>query len=74
MNVRVCARSLALIGLTLSRVAGAEPVPPAAASAAPAPQEAEAALAQAHQLGKQGDADAACVLFEKSARLASSAS
>jgi hypothetical protein len=63
MVVRACARSAALIGLTLSQPAGAEP----------APSEAAAALTQAHELGKRGDAEAACVLFEKSARLSPSA-
>lgn len=70
MNARVCARSV-VIALTSSHLANAQQPPPE--TSATSESQANAALAEAYQLGKKGDSDGACVLFEKSARLSPSA-
>jgi hypothetical protein len=70
MNARVCARFV-VIALTSSHLASAQQ--PSAETSADSESQASVALAEAYQLGKKGDAEGACVLFEKSARLSPSA-
>jgi hypothetical protein len=70
MNARVCARFV-VIALTSSHLASAQQL--SAETSADSESQASAALAEAYQLGKKGDAEGACVLFEKSARLSPSA-
>jgi hypothetical protein len=70
MNARICARFV-VIALTSSHLASAQQS--SAETSADSESQARAALAEAYQLGKKGDAEGACVLFEKSARLSPSA-
>jgi len=70
MNARVCARSV-VIALTSSYLASAQ-TPPLESDRS-TEDEARVALAKAYELGKRGDTEGACVLFEKSARLSPSA-
>jgi hypothetical protein len=68
---RVRASFVALVGFGLSGAARAQQL--SADASASAQKEAQAALAEAHKLGKRGDFEGACVLFEKSAALATNA-
>jgi hypothetical protein len=68
---RIRASRVALIALGWCSAARAEQPRPSADAAAR--KEAQATLAEAHKLGKRGDFEGACVLFEKSAQHAPSA-